>query len=419
MKCKNEEVVVIEINDMKIRKSKNNIPCEAVIDVIRDYDLQNKNNQCGLATRDTCISLLMLFANEVKKPFNEVSKKDIDRFLGTRNGSTLENYKMSIKKFFKWLGKPELVEHLKFHKTPETLTADMMWTEDEYLQLLKVVDPATKERDQAVMMLMWDLGAEKSVIENIKIGDVFDKDSIMRVKTTGKKRGQIKQFTLECIYSAPYIRAWLNKHPFNTDRSKPLFVQLNERTLGKPLHAQFVWSLTKKLQARSGIQKELRPHLIRHSRATDYAKKGITGDALKYRMRHWNIATQERYKHLHNEVYEDKIYEADTGIHREQLTRPKNVMMAGPCPKCGELNEPTNVYCSSCNSPLNQTVNHVEQILKFFQSDLYNEEYQIAKDEGRFLDTIALFAKFLEDSEEMEKEKAQGRKEVHVVKTSP
>lgn len=180
MKCKNEDTVEIRINDMKIRKNKKNVPCKSVIDTIIDFDLDRKNNSCGIATRDSYVSLLMTFAKELRKPFSDASKRDIDLFLGRRNGSTLERYKMNIKKFFNWFGKPELVNHLEYHKQPETLTPQMMWTEDEILQLIKVVDPATKERDQAIIMMMFDLAAEKSVIEKIKIKDISDEEGIIR-----------------------------------------------------------------------------------------------------------------------------------------------------------------------------------------------------------------------------------------------
>jgi len=109
-----------------------------------------------------------------------------------------------------------------------------------------------------------------------------------------------------------------------------------------------------KLQKRSGIEKALHPHLIRHSRATDYALKGVSGDTLAYRMRHSNLQTQQRYKHIFPKVFEDKIYEADTGITRTMIKPTKRALISVPCPKCGEMNDPSALYCKSCFFVLNQ-----------------------------------------------------------------
>jgi len=116
-----------------------------------------------------------------------MNRDDIDEFLVKRRGSTLEQYKCCLKLFFKWFEKPELTQHLKHGKVPEKLTPDMMWTEDEILKLTQVVDtdPAVRARDQAIIMTLWDLAAERAVIMNAKICDVYDSGTIMRIKVTG------------------------------------------------------------------------------------------------------------------------------------------------------------------------------------------------------------------------------------------
>lgn len=374
--CKKTDIVVVDINGLKINRSKqfyNQLP-KTSIDIIKQYDTQNVLNQCSKSTRNNYIRLLLQLTRETGKSLSDMSKRDIDEFLVRRTGSTMEQYKCCLKLFFKWYGKPELTQHLKHNKVPEKLTPEMMWTEDEILKLTQVVDtdPAIATRDKAIIMTMWDLAVERSVIMNARIGDVYDSGTTMRIKTTGKRRGNIKEFVLECIYSARYIREWLNYHPYSKDKTKPLFCQLDERVLGKPLHSAFVWRLCKKLAKRSGIDKELHPHLIRHSRATDYAIKGISGDTLAYRLRHSNLQTQQRYKHIFPKVHEDRIYEADTGISRTPIKQTKRALIAVPCPKCGEMNDPTALYCKSCTFILNQDMAHLEvEIIDMLRSRFY------------------------------------------------
>ena len=277
VKCKSEDCVTVIFTNLEVRKSKqyiNTLP-KGNIDIIRKFDVQKKINGCSEKTRRNYIRLLLQFSKETGKSFNITTSDDINAFLALRDGSTLQQYLMDIKHFFKWFGKPELIAHLKYKKPPEKLTPNMMWHEDEYLSLLKLVDPVTKERDQAIIMMVWDFAAEKSCIENAKIGDVYEEDSKLMIKLTGKRRGNIREFVEECICSAPYIRRWLNVHPFGDQKDKPLFIQLHPRSYGKPIHDQFVWRLIKKVQKRSGIEKPLYPMLIRHSRCTDLAEKGV------------------------------------------------------------------------------------------------------------------------------------------------
>jgi len=373
--CKKSDIVVVNINGLKMNRAKkfyDELPKDA-IDIIKRYDRQNALNNCSDSTRNNYNRLLLQLSHETRKSFNTMTQDDIDEFLVRRKGSTLEQYKCCLKLFFKWFEKPELTQHLKHGKVPEKLTPEMMWTEDEILKLTQCVDtdPAVSTRDKAIIMMLWDLAVERSVIMNVTIGDVYDSGERMRIKVTGKRRGDIKEFVLECIYSAPYIRAWLNYHPYSKDKTKPLFVQLDEKTLGRPLHSQFLRNLCIKLQKRSGIEKKLHPHLIRHSRATDYAMKGITGDTLAYRLRHSNLMTQQRYKHIFPKVHEDRIYEADTGIKRSE-GKTKRVLIAVPCPKCGEMNDPSALYCKSCLFVLTQDMAQKEiEIIDMLRQKLW------------------------------------------------
>jgi len=421
-KCCSKDTVKVLFADMTVNKSKAYIEAlpKNTLEIVKKYDTLKKMNGCTQKTRRNYIRLMLQFAKETGKPFDKISKDDIDTFIVKRNGNTLEQYKLDIKAFFTWFGKLELVSHLKHLKQAEKLTPQMMWTEEEYLSLLNLVDPTTKERDQCILMLLWDLGAEKSVIENLKIKDIYEADGKLMIKVTGKKRRQIKEFVMEAIYSAPYIRRWLNVHPNGSDIESPFFCQLENRSFGKQIHDQFVWRLVRKVGKRSNVKKRLYPYLIRHSRATDLAKKGITGDTLAYRMRHSNLQIQQRYKHLHNEVHENRIYEADTGIKRTDMKTTKRPLMQVSCPKCSELNDPINLYCKSCEFILNNETARMEiALLEMMRSKWFiNIQKSIKEIEKKQkipyekIEPNALLQHYLKTKETVEERNKRVKKEI-------
>ena len=133
-KCCFTDTVKVEFTNIIVNKSKNymNSLPPTVIETIREFDIFKKLKGCSEATRRNYIRILMQFARESKKKYDDVTRKDIDSFLAIRDGSTLEHYKLVLKDFFIWLKKAEMVNDLHYNDLPETLTPDMMWTEEEY-----------------------------------------------------------------------------------------------------------------------------------------------------------------------------------------------------------------------------------------------------------------------------------------------
>lgn len=131
------------------------------INTIVEYDAFSKINGAGVTTRKNQIRFLIDFAIKTHKSFEEISKKDITMFLVKYNGGTLENYKAHLKKFFKWMEKPELTKDFKRGRVANNLSKEDLWSEDEIIRLLSVVDPKTRERDQCMVMMLYDMALER------------------------------------------------------------------------------------------------------------------------------------------------------------------------------------------------------------------------------------------------------------------
>lgn len=213
-----DELVTVTINDYTFRIAKDRYEklSKKHREIIKRYDNDNIMKGNSERTRDNQIHLLIQFAIKTGKEFAEITKQDINDWLRPYKDrhATFERYKIELKKFFRWLGKPELVEHLKASTVPEKLTSEDMWTEDEVLSLITACDETTLEgkRDQCIVAMMYDLMLERSAVVNLNIGNIKDNGGSMKVTVTGKKRGNIKTVVLEPIMSVCYIREWLKVH---------------------------------------------------------------------------------------------------------------------------------------------------------------------------------------------------------------
>jgi len=146
---KQADLVSVNFNDItfSIGKDKFSQLSKEHINTIIRYDAQCKINGAGIIHRKNQLSFLIQFVIKTHKPFSKITKDDILLFLVQFNGGTLELYKAYLKKFFMWYEKPELIKDLRRGVVAETLTKEDLWTEDDVLKLLKVVDPQMKERD--------------------------------------------------------------------------------------------------------------------------------------------------------------------------------------------------------------------------------------------------------------------------------
>ena len=173
-------------------------------------------------------------------------------------------------------------------------------------------------------------------------------------------RGKTGMRRVPIVFSVPYLSNYLNTSGLAQRIYSPLFLT----SFNAPLNYPAVRKLFRDLKERTGIKKRIHPHLFRHSRATAYAKLGLSDQQLKTYFG-WvgdskMVAT---YTHLAGTDIDDAIIEANNLQFENGKLREKAKMLTiKSCSKCRETNPVTNSYCQRCGTPLD--VNIIKEQMK-------------------------------------------------------
>ncbi|MDY0385639.1 MAG: tyrosine-type recombinase/integrase [Methanolobus sp.] len=298
------------------------------------------------------LSQLNILSKNFDKDFDQITMSDMYRFLAELERSdkkpwTKQGYKVTIKRFFRWLNggkEPEMTEWIKTPiKQSDQMLPEELLTEEECMSM---IDCANHPRDKAIAASWYDAGARVGEIGEAKIKHVvFDEvGAFVMVKgKTGMRRVRL-------VFSAPYIAKWLDIHPLRDDPDAPLWVNIGHRNFGKEMKYGAIRMVIKRTAKKAGIKKRVYNHLFRHSRATDYA--GFMSQAQLEMHMGWKHGTRMSgtYLHLQGAQVDNTILE-HYGLKEKQ--DKVSELTPRKCSRCKTTNGPTADFCSSCGMALN------------------------------------------------------------------
>ena len=168
------------------------------------------------------------------------------------------DYKVALKKFYKWYSKedsPEMTRWIKtsVKKKDQKLPDDMLTEPD----ILTLIEYAEHMRDKAIIALLWDIGARIREIGTLTIRHIsFDEHgAIVDVRgKTGYRR-------VRAVWSVEYLKAWLQVHPEGYNPDAPLWVTLDSKeNLLEPFLYGAIRMKLQRIAKKAGINKRIHPH---------------------------------------------------------------------------------------------------------------------------------------------------------------
>ena len=237
-----------------------------------------------------------------------------------------------------------------------------IWDRDE---LLSIVKYEPYKRNKAILTLLWDFNARPHEItlmriKNLRLRENYGEGEVPYEAKTGS--GPIL-----LTFSFPYVRDWLNEHPFKNEPNARLVCNL---TTGRPVKPNSIWDMMRQLKIRikrlldfneitdskerEKLQylintKKWNPYCIRHSSITNDSDY-LPEYALKKKVR-WSMNSRQGTRYiktrLGNELKE-KILQYN-GIISNNKAENQTIVN---CPRCELVNALENKYCSKCSYPL-------------------------------------------------------------------
>ncbi len=235
--------------------------------------------------------------------FESVRDRDIISFVeflydsGLKK-SSIERKIASIKIFFRYLFNKDLIKKdpaILIHFPKKDKRLPKFLHENQMKSLLDFpVENFLDQRDIALLETFYSTGARVSELADASVSDLDLSTGRMMVTGKGKKDRQV--FLTESAIKQIKIYLEMKSRKFEL-KDKALFV--NNR--GGRMSVRGIYDIVVKRAGNAGFLKDVSPHSLRHSFATDMLNGGADIRAVQEMLGHKNISTTQTYTHTTKE----------------------------------------------------------------------------------------------------------------------
>ena len=159
---------------------------------------------------------------------------------------------------------------------------------------------ALEIRDRAMLEILYSCGLRVSEIVNLKMQNIDLDEELLRFIGKGDKERIVPIGEKALSFLEKYLKTsrFKIKKEFRTD-----YIFLNRS--GKRITRQGFWKILKKYAKKINLNKNLYPHIFRHSFATHLLQRGADIRTVQELLGHSNISTTEIYTSLDKEHIKD------------------------------------------------------------------------------------------------------------------
>jgi site-specific recombinase XerD len=266
-----------------------------VPDCYRVYMVAKKIEGMSPESMKTYNFYLTDFFEHINRPFEQVTTNDIRIYLyetqkrtGVSN-RTLDGKRLVINTFMDWCWKEGYIPNnpcasikpIKFEEKPREPLSNM--------ELEIVRDACENYRDKAMIELFYSTGCRLSEMVNLKISDIDFASKEVHLFGKGSK------------HRTSYLNAkaeYMLKKYFELERPKESISDSVFVIFRKPYNGMqkgAIYARVKAIQKRSGIERSLFPHLLRHTMATHALNRGMNVAEVKEILGHEKLDTTMIY----------------------------------------------------------------------------------------------------------------------------
>lgn len=248
---------------------------------------------------------LNIIISTFKKDLNQLNKDDINNFLKNMDASsrTKAHYLTVLNSYYNYLIFTGLLsmnpcDGIKSPKIEKKLPVYLTIEEIDKLFNIRLNKPIDY-RNKAMLELLFATGTRISELTSLTLSQINFEESIIKVMGKGKKERIIPIANNALNYLKVYIYNYREYLIKNTND----YVFLNKN--GEKISRQGFFKILKKMAQDSGINKNISPHVLRHSFATYLLNNGVDLRVIQELLGHENLETTEIYSHLTSQKIKD------------------------------------------------------------------------------------------------------------------
>lgn len=246
--------------------------------------------------QDLCIhDLNGISLQHIEQYLEELSAMDLSVSSVARNISSIRGFhEFAVVEDLAKANPAELIELPKKAKhLPDVLNPE---------EVAAIIDIPNREtdagiRNAAIMETLYATGMRVSELTSLELDNLFFEIGFIRVVGKGNKErlvpvGEIAQSALEHYIEIVRPKFQSDNNPHKAKNK----IFLSQR--GNPLSRMSIWNIVNDAAERAGVEKNVYPHIFRHSFATHLLEGGADLRAVQEMLGHSSIITTEIYTHV-------------------------------------------------------------------------------------------------------------------------
>lgn len=239
------------------------------------------------------------YLEEKKINYKEVNNENVLGYLDYLKGldkkaSTISRHLASIRLFYQYLLKNKIVKEdpTKGIQSPkiEKKAPSVLSSQEVSLLLEQPNGEGLKSiRDKAMLEVAYATGMRVTEIISLNVSDIDIESSLVTCKNENKQRIiPLGKLSLSALKEYMTIA---RPNMIKDDNETALFVNVN----GKRLTRQGFWKIIKFYKEQAHITKDITPHVLRHSFATNLLQNGADLKSIQTMLGHSDISSTQVY----------------------------------------------------------------------------------------------------------------------------
>ena len=287
---------------------KQKLEINLLIDSFKDFLIYEK----GLSE-----NTVSAYLSDINKVSGKEEYFDIDKFLPSTylkssknknySGSTKKRIQSSINQFLKYLIDKNYIANIEMNNisimTEKKLPNVLSPNEIDILIDFYDHDVFISSRNKTIIDFMYSTGCRVSELINVEESDIDIEEAFVRLEGKGSKQRIVPLGSKVLINLENYLPL---RNKDRKNKNNKLFISKSYKNLDRTA----VFRIIKSTGVKAGINKELYPHILRHSAATHMLEGGCDLRTVQEFLGHSSVSTTQIYTKVTKAFLEEAFIES-------------------------------------------------------------------------------------------------------------